>query len=148
MIGSKIADKITSVGKAKNDAYIVVKGTINVIDPNSNAYDKKLAFKNNAPFICGITKINNTLVDNAKDLLIIIPMYNLIEYSKNCSKTTESLWNYYRDEANSGAEGNINYSIKDLESFDYKTNITGGLEGNNTEEEVEIAVPLKYLSNF
>ena len=58
------------------------------------------------------------------------------------------MWNYYRDEANSGAEGNINYSIKDSESFDYKTNITGGLEGNNTEEEGEIAVPLKYLSNF
>ena len=131
-----------------SDAYIVVKGTINVIDPNNNAYDKKLAFNNNAPFICCIKKINNTLVDNAKDLLIVVPMYNLIEYIKNCSKTTGSLWNYYRDKANTGAEGNINCSIKDLESFDYKTNITGGLEGNNTEEEVEIAVPLKYLSNF
>ena len=50
-----------------NDAYIVVKGTINVIDPNNDAYAKKLAFKNNAPFISCITKINNTLIGNAED---------------------------------------------------------------------------------
>ena len=73
----------------------------------------------------------------------------MIEYSKNYCKTTGSLWNYYRDEPNSGAEGNINYSIKDSESFDYKTSITEKLEGNNVEkDDVEIAVPLKYLSNF
>ena len=78
-------------------------------------------------------------------------MYNLLEYSKNYSKTTGSFWNYYRDEPNSGvggADNNINYSIKDSKSFDYKTSITGKLEGNNTEKEVEIVVPLKYLSNF
>ena len=80
-----------------------------------------------------------------------MPMYNLLEYSKNYSKTTGSFWNYYRDEPNSGvggADNNINYSIKDSKSFDYKTSITGKLEGNNTEKEVEIVVPLKYLSNF
>ena len=54
----------------------------------------------------------------------------------------------YRDETNSGANNNINYSIKDSKSFDYKTSITGKLEGNNTEKEVEIVVPLKHLSNF
>ena len=48
----------------------------------------------------------------------------------------------------SGAEGNINYSIRNSKSFDYKTRITGGLEGNDTEKEVEIVVPLKHLSNF
>ena len=49
----------------------------------------------------------------------------------------------------SGAVGNINYFIKDSESFDYKTSIIGKLEGNNVEkDDVEIAVPLKYLSNF
>ena len=52
-------------------------------------------------------------------------MYNLIEYSKNYRKTTGSLWSYYRDEPNSSAVGNINYSIKNSKSFDYKTNITG-----------------------
>ena len=51
-----------------NDTYIVVKGTINVTDQNNNAYDKKLVFKNNAQFISCISKINNTLIDNAEDL--------------------------------------------------------------------------------
>ena len=57
-----------------------------------------------------------------------MPMYNLVQYSKNSRKTTGSLRNYYRDEPNSGLGGddiNINYSIKDSESFDYKTSITG-----------------------
>ena len=74
-------------------------------------------------------------------------MYNLIEYSKNYSKTTGSLWNYYRDESKSAAQGNINYSIKGSKPFDYKTRITGRLEGNDTEKEVEIVVRLKHLSN-
>ena len=78
-------------------------------------------------------------------------MYNLLKYSKNYSKTTGSFRNYYRDEPNSslgGADSNIKYLIKDSKSFDYKTSITGKLEGNNTEREAEIIVPLKYLSNF
>ena len=76
-------------------------------------------------------------------------MYNLLEYSKNYRKTTGSLWNYYRDEPNSGAVGNINYSIKVSKSFDYKTSITGKLERNNVEkDDVEIVVPLKYLRTF
>ena len=72
----------------------------------------------------------------------------MIEYSKKYSKTSGSLWNYYRDEPNSGAEGNINYSVKDLKCFDYKTCITGELENNDATENVEAAVTLKYLSNF
>ena len=78
-------------------------------------------------------------------------MYNLNEYSKNYSKTTGSFWNYYRNEPNTdlgGADNNINYSIKDSKSFDYKTSITGKIEGNNTKNEAKIVVPLKYLSNF
>ena len=62
-------------------------------------------------------------------------MCNLIEYSKNYWKTTGRLWNYYRDEPNSGIGGennNVNCSIKDSKSFDYKTSITGKLEGINT----------------
>ena len=107
-----------------------------------------MAFKNNAPFISCKTKISNTLVDNAEELDIVMPMYNLIEYSKNYSKTTGSLRSYYRDEPNSCAIGNINYSIKDSKSVDYKTSTTSRFEDNNTERNVEIAVPLKYLSNF
>ena len=106
-----------------------------------------MAFKNNAPFISCITKINNSLVDNADDLDIVMPMYNLIEYSKNYLKTLGSLWTYYRDEPNSGAVGDINYSNEDSKSFDYKTSITSRLVDNNIEKNVEIAVPLKYLNN-
>ena len=77
-----------------------------------------------------------------------MPMYNLIEYSENYRKTTGSLWNYYRDEQNSGLGGdinNINYSIKDSKSFDYRTSITGNLEHNNIEKDVvKFVVPLKY----
>ena len=116
-----------------SDVYIVVKGTITFTDPANNAYDKKLAFENNTPFTRFILKINNTLIDNAECLDIVMPMYNLIEYSKNYSKTRGSLWNYYRNEPNSGAVGNINYSIKESKSSDYKTRITGRLEGNDTE---------------
>ena len=95
-----------------SDTYIVVRGTIAVTDPNDDAYDKKLAFKSNAPFISCITKINNTLIDNSEDSDIVMSMYNLIEYSKDYSKTSGSLRNYCRDEPNSGAEGNINCCIK------------------------------------
>ena len=102
-----------------SDAYIVIKGKITVTNPNNDVYDKKLALKNNAPFLSCISKINNTLIDNAEDLDIVMPMYNLLEYSINYRKTTGSLWNYYRDEPNSVAVGNINYSIKNSKSFDY-----------------------------
>ena len=75
--------------------------------------------------------------------------YKLIEHSKNYSKTIGNLWNYYRDEPNSGAAENINYSIKDSRSFDYKTSITGKLDGINTKKEkVKIVVPLNHLNNF
>ena len=75
----------------------------------------------------------------------------------NTAKATEkqwSLWNYYRDEPNSGSDdgvvnNRINYSINDSKSFDSKTSIKEKLEGNNVEkDDVTIAVPLKYLSSF
>ena len=133
------------------DAYIVVKGMTTDTRPGRIMYDKKLALKNNALLTSCIFKTNNILIDNAEDLDIVMLMYNLLEYSKSYRKTTGSFWNYYRDKPNSGICGennNVNYSIKDSKSFDYKTSITGKLEGNNTEKEVEIVVPLKYLSNF
>ena len=64
----------------------------------------------------------------------------MIECSKNYSG---SLWNYYRGEPNSRAEGNINYSMKGSNSFDYKTSITGKLENENLEKDVEIVVSLQ-----
>ena len=107
-----------------------------------------MASKNNAPFISCISKINDTLIDNAEDLDIVMPMYKLTEYSKNHSKATGSLWDYYRDEPNKSTVGNINYSIRDSKPFDYKTSIVGRLEGNNKEKEIGIVLPLKHLSNF
>ena len=133
-----------------SDTYLVGKGTITVTDPDNNTYDKKKTFKNNALFTSCISKINNTLIDNAEYLDFVMLMYNLIENSKNYSQITESLWNYYRDEQNCETEGNINYSIEDSKSFDYKTRITGRLEGKNAKEEVKLLLSkmLKNLSNF
>ena len=130
-----------------SDAYIVVKGTITVTKKtfttndieapnntaanatatntaNDNAFgEKKLVFKNNAPFINCISKINGVQIDNAEDLDVVMPMYNLLEYSNNYRKTTCSLWNYYRDEPNSSTDDdNITQSILNSESFDYKAN--------------------------
>ena len=80
---------------------------------------KKFVFKNSAPFRSCISKIKSTLVDNAEDLDIVIPMYNLLKYSQNCSMTSESLWNYYRDEIdNINDNGWINNK-----SFKYKIKI-------------------------
>ena len=81
-----------------SDAYIVVKGEITVTNPNNAKRNKAVAFKNNAPFINCISKINGVQIDNAQDLDVVMPMYNLFEYSKNYKKTTGTLWNYYRDE--------------------------------------------------
>ena len=81
-----------------SDANIVVKGTITVTNPNDAKRNKAIAFKNNAPFINCISKINGVQIDNAKDLDVVMLMYNLLDYSKNYRKMTGSLWNYYRDE--------------------------------------------------
>ena len=64
-----------------------VKGKITVTNPNDNAnFNKELTLKNNAPFISCISKINGELVENAEDLDIVMPIYNLFEYSKNYEK--------------------------------------------------------------
>ena len=72
-----------------SDAYIVVKGTITVTNPDNNEYDKELTLKNNAPFVSCILKTNNMRIDNAEDLDVVMPMYNLLEYSKNYKKQQE-----------------------------------------------------------
>ena len=74
-----------------SDAYIVVKGTITVVRPNNAKRNKAVTFKNNAPFINCISKINGIKIDNAEDLDVVMPMYNLLEHSKNYRKTTGSL---------------------------------------------------------
>ena len=66
-------------------------------DADANNTNKKVIFKNCAPFANCISKINNTQIDNGKDIDIVMPMYNLIEYSNNYSKTFGSLWQYCKD---------------------------------------------------
>ena len=80
-----------------SDAHIVVKGTITVTIPDNDEYDQELTLKNNAPFVSCNLKINNILIDNVEYLDVVIPMYKLLEYSKNYKKTTGRFWNYYRD---------------------------------------------------
>ena len=69
-----------------------------------------------------------------------MPMYNLIEYSDNYSKTSGSLWQYYKDVPDN--------NLADSESFKYKVKITGKTPAEDNTKDVEIIVPLKYLSNF
>ena len=73
------------------------------------------------------TKANNVLIDNAEDLDDAIPMYNLIEYSKNYRKIAGSLYNYYRDELSDDTNNNdnLNKNVINSESFKYKTSVTG-----------------------
>ena len=126
-----------------SDSYIVVKGDITLEgDKNANRWNKNLAFKNNAPFINCISKVNGVKIDNAEDLGVVRPMYNLLEYSKNYRKTTGSLWNYYRDEPSNPLTSNS-------ESFKYKTNIVGKTpENNDSLTNAKVVIPLKHLSNF
>ena len=79
-----------------------------------------------------------------------MPLYNLLEYSKNYRKTTGCLWNYYRDEPNSSVNNDITYSIRSSKSFDCKAKfIEDDVTHNNlTKNDVKIVVPLKYWSNF
>ena len=138
-----------------SDAYILVKRNITVNntaadDAAANNDDKKVIFKNCAPFVNCISKINNTDIDNAKYIDIVMPMYNLIEYSDNYSKTSGSLWQYCKEIPAVNNAGNIvHFDGHDnaTDSFNFKTKITGQTN-NNGIINVEIMVPLKYLSNF
>ena len=135
-----------------SDVNIAVKEVIAVTSPNDAKRNKAVAFKNNAPFINCISQINGVQIDNAEDIEVVMPMSNLFEYSKNYRKTTDSLWNCYRDEPSDLLSSNS-------ESFKYKTSITintynvgdgeTGYDANKIgKKETEIVVPLKNLSNF
>ena len=143
------------------DAYILVNGTITVTANAgaNNIRDKRnrpLILKNNAPFVSCITKINNELNEDAEDLDEVMPMYNLLEYSKNYMKTIGSFYNYYRDELSNDDDDDNNFNnikIVNSNAFKYKNKIIGNTynvddANKNGTQEVEIAIPLKYLGNF
>ena len=142
-----------------SETYVWVKGnvTANANDYNENA-ERKFAFQNNALFLSCISKINSKLVENAEDLDAAMPMYNLLEYSKNYEKTSGSLFNYYRDEVDDpnvhigDGDERIDISMRDSKSFDYKSSLNNKLPASinniHTRNDVELAIPLKYLGNF
>ena len=122
------------------DSYILVKGTITITGPGDDAAVKRadernkgVTFKNCAPFTKCISRINNTDIGNTYD--IDMSMYNLIEYSDNYSKTSGSLWQYYKDDPND--------NLTDSESFKSKVEITGNTPAAGNTKDVEIIVPLK-----
>ena len=155
------------------DEYILVNGTIlvNGLNPRDRQ-NRPLILQNNAPFISCITRINNELIEDADDLDIVMPMYNLFEYSKNYRKTIGSFYNYYRDELNNDANlaNFANNNIVSSEAFKYKTKIIDNTYdvhstipnpagagrivspnynlNNSGKKSVELAIPLKYLKYF
>ena len=147
------------------DAYNLVNGTITVTAAAgaNNIRDKKnrkLILKNNAPFVSCITRINGELIEDANDLDIVMPMYNLLEYSKNYRKTIGSLYNYYRDELTNDNNNNFaNRNVVNSNTFKYKNkiisntyNVDAAADGyhanKNGTQTIELAIPLKYLGNF
>ena len=130
------------------DSYILVKGTITItanaggrteaqllVARQQDERDKEVTFKNCAPFTKCISRTNNTDIDNAHDIDIVMPMYNLIEYSDNYSKTSGSLLQYYIDDHND--------NLTDSESFKSKVKITGKIPDDGNTKDVEIIVLLK-----
>ena len=150
-----------------SDAYILVKGTVTVngvvngVENEIPRRNRPLILKNNTPFVSCMTNINNEFIEDADDLDIVMPMYNLLEYSKNYRKTIGSLHNYYRDELSDDNNPNNfpNTNVVNSNAFEYKNKITGntydvaagaaGPDANRVgKEEIELAIPLKYLGNF
>ena len=138
-----------------SDAYILVKGTftvngvVNGVENEILRRNRPLILKNNAPFVSCMTKINNEFIEDADDLDIVMPMYNLLEYSKNYRKTIGSSYNYYRDELSDDNNLNNfpNTNVVNSNAFDYKNKITGNTNNQGTKD-IELAIPLKYLGNF
>ena len=115
-------------------------------------HGKKVILKNCAPFTNCMSEINNTQINDTRDIDIIMPMYNSIEYNgtSGTSRTSRSLWKYYRDEpALDNNNITIDFSANDSNSilFNFKQQVTGQT-GNVGTKHVEVIVPLKYLSNF
>ena len=136
-----------------SDAYVAVKGEIVVKGGNrTNRRNKMFIFKKNAPFRSCILKVNNTFIASA-DLDTVM---SCLEYSDNCSITSGSFWNYYRDKVSDAADEKDdadNYRINNnktitSKSFHFKTKIIGNTPTDNNSLGTEVVAPLKYLSNF
>ena len=126
---------------------MLVKGKITITGAGADAAarkaderDKGVIFKNCTPFINCKSEINNTEIDNAKDIDIVVPMYKLLEYSDNYSKTSRNLWQYYKDEPND--------NLADYKSFKPKIKITGNIPADgSTEDNCTIKIFKKFFEN-
>ena len=156
----------------KGTITVTASGANNGANNIRDKRNRPLILKNNAPFVSCITIINGELIEDADDLDIVMCMYNLLEYSKNYRKAIGSLYNYYRDELSDDADDNNFDNIKVVNSntFKYKNKIIGNTYdvdaripnpdgagqidnpiynvNKNGTQEVELAIPLKYLGNF
>ena len=120
--------------------YILARGDITLTE----APETQVSFEDCAPFIKCITKNDKTTIDDAEDLDLVMPMYNLIEYNSNCCKTTGSFWLYSKDEAT-----NFNADIPNTnnpESIKDNAKLFGNTEADNANgilKDATITVPLK-----
>ena len=128
------------------EAYILGDGTIRATNAVNNT---RLALKHCAPFTKSNLEINDEHVDTAENLDIVMPMYNLLEYSDNYQDSSATLYQYKRyepPEANTINDLTTNTSS----SFKYKVELLGNpvVDGGIAKRSVKVAIPLKYLSNF
>ena len=132
-----------------SDAYILVTGDIKTEDI---AADANVAFKNYASFKTCATRINYKHVETAENLDIIMPMYNLIEFSDNYSDSSGRLWQFARDESPMNTGNPLNLALDNSISFKCKESLLGkatDADGNDRSlKNIKLVVPLKYLSNF
>ena len=172
MLRSNLCDNSDAYILVKGTIMVTAPGVNNGANNIRDKRNRPLLLKNNAPFVSCITRINGALIEDADDLDIVMSMYNLLESSKNCRKTIGSLYNYYRDELSDDADDNNFDNIKVVNSntFKYKNKIIGNTYdvdaripnpdgagqidnpiynvNKNGTQEVELAIPLKYLGNF
>ena len=172
MLRSNLFDYSDAYILVKGTITVTTPGASNGANNIRDKINGPLILKNNAPFVSCITRINGELIEDADDLDIVMSMYNLLEYSKNYKKTIGSLYNYFRDELSDDADDNNFDNIKLVNSntFKYKNKIIGNTYvvdaripnpdgagqidnpiynvNKNGTQELEIAIPLKYLGNF
>ena len=133
-----------------SDACILVTGDIKVADVAANT---NVAFKNCAPFTRCVTRINDEHVEAAENLDIIMPRYNLIEYSDSYSDSSGSLCQFKRDESPMNDNKNpLNVALDNSASFRCKVSLSGkatdAAADDRSLKDAKIVVPLNYLSNL
>ena len=134
-----------------SDAYALVISVNNTAGAAAaNNRNKKVIFKNCAPFTNCISKINNTQIDNDEYTDIAMPMYKLIECSDNYSKISGSLWKYCKDIPAVDDDGDIVIfdGTNDTDSLNFKSKIIGKTNNDRDIENVKIMIPPKYFNNF